>query len=256
MTVLVGTSGWQYRDWKDLFYEGVPQKRWLEHFAESFTTVESNNAFYMLPKSETFKAWAERTPDDFLMAVKANRYLTHIRRLREPAEPVERFLENATKLGPKLGPVLLQLPPNLKIDLDNLDATLTAFGDRAKVAVEFRHQTWWTDETRRLLERHRAALCLTDRDSKPSSPLWKTTDWSYLRFHWGLGSPDSCYGRSALGAWAERLADLMRRHEDIFVYFNNDPHGCALRDARVFARLAEGVGFEATRVPARPVHPR
>jgi len=256
MTLYVGTSGWQYRDWKDIFYEGTPQKRWLEHYSQSFATVESNNAFYMLPKPETFKSWTERTPDDFVMAVKANRYLTHIRRLRDPEEPVARFLENATKLGSKLGPVLLQLPPNLKIDIENLDATLSAFGQTVLVAVEFRHDTWWNAEVRSVLEKHGAALCLTDRGSKPTSPLWRTVAWSYLRFHWGTGAPHSCYGRSALAHWVDRLAGSWGPDEDVYVYFNNDPHGCALRDARVFARLAERKGLEPTRVPLRPVHPR
>ena len=255
MSLLIGTSGWQYRHWKDIYYAGIPQKRWLEHYADSFATVESNNAFYMLPKPETFRAWAERTPDDFVMAVKANRYLTHIRRLREPADPVERFMGNATQLGPKLGPVLVQLPPNLKIDIGNLGATLKAFGDRARVAVEFRHDTWWADEVRELLEQHGAALCLTDRGSKPASALWRTAGWSYLRFHWGTGRPESCYGRSALSRWVDRLSALMSPDEDVFVYFNNDPNGCALRDARVFAALAERRGWPVTRVPRSPVHP-
>jgi uncharacterized protein YecE (DUF72 family) len=257
MALYIGTSGWHYRDWKEIFYpQGVAQKRWLEHYSDSFATVESNNAFYMLPKAETFRAWAERTPGDFVMAVKANRYLTHIRRLREPQEPASRFMENAKQLGDKLGPVLLQLPPNLKIDMENLDETLRQFGNRVPIAVEFRHDTWWTDEVRALLERHEAALCLTDRGSRPNSPVWRTADWSYLRFHWGTGSPDSCYGRAALASWVDRLAELWGPNDDVYVYFNNDPHGCALRDARVFARLAEKKGLNPTRVPKKPVHPR
>jgi uncharacterized protein YecE (DUF72 family) len=254
MPVIIGTSGWQYNDWREVFYpKGVPQRLWLEHFAESFATVESNNAFYRLPKPETFAAWARRTPDDFVMAVKVSRYLTHIKRLREPAEPVQRFLDHASHLGKKLGPVLLQLPPNLKADLDNLDETLTRFGNKVRVAVEFRHDTWFTDETKTLLEEHGAALCLTDRGSRPTSPLWRTAPWTYLRFHWGTGSPDSCYGRAALDSWAGRLADQWGPDEDVFVYFNNDPNGCAIRDARTFGRLVESRGYSPTRVPHEPV---
>ena len=117
MPMRIGTSGWQYRDWRGgLYPPGVPQRRWLEHYAERYATVENNNSFYRLPARETFESWRERTPDDFVMAVKASRYLTHVRRLRDPAEPVARLLGAAAGLGRKLGPVLLQLPPTLKAD--------------------------------------------------------------------------------------------------------------------------------------------
>ena len=128
MPMKIGTSGWQYRDWRGgLYPPGVPQRRWLEQYAERYLTVENNNSFYRLPSRETFESWRERTPDDFVMAVKASRYLTHVRRLRDPAEPVARLLGAAAGLGPKLGPVLLQLPPTLKADVKALDACLGEF---------------------------------------------------------------------------------------------------------------------------------
>ena len=156
--IYVGTSGWQYKDWgtpkrgtsvdsdwRDRFYPaGVPQRRWLEHYAEQFDTVEVNNAFYRLPERDTFAQWRDRTPDGFVVAVKMSRYLTHIKRLREPAEPVARFLERATALGDKLGPVLVQLPPTLKADPAALQATLAQFPRQVRVAVEPRHPSWWT----------------------------------------------------------------------------------------------------------------
>jgi uncharacterized protein YecE (DUF72 family) len=254
VAVLIGTSGWQYKDWRERFYpKGVPQKAWLEYYAERFQTVESNNAFYMLPKVETFTSWADRTPDDFVMTVKMNRYLTHIRRLRESKEPVQRFLNHASNLGDKLGPVLLQLPPNLKADLDSLDETLTNLAGRVPVAVEFRHETWFSDETRSLLERHNAALCMADRGSRPITALWRTTDWTYLRFHEGTATPRPCYGRSSLRTWAGRLAEKWGPDADVWVFFNNDPGGCALRDARIFAREAERAGLVPTRVPRETI---
>ena len=255
MPVIIGTSGWQYKHWKERFYpKTVPQKAWLEYYAERFQTVESNAAFYMLPKQETFRAWAERTPDDFLMTVKMNRYVTHIRRLKDSVESIGRFLDHAANLGPKLGPVLLQLPPNLKADLGTLDESLTAMEGRAPVAVEFRHATWFTDETRALLESRDAALCMADRGSRPISPLWKTTpDWTYLRFHAGTAAPEPCYGRSSLRTWAQRLADEWGRDADIWVFFNNDPEGCALRDARIFAREVARAGLDPTRVPSETI---
>ena len=141
MVVRIGTSGWQYRDWRGPFYpDKLAQARWLESYAERFATCESNNAFYRLPERSTFEAWAARTPPDFDLAVKMSRYLTHILRLREPAEPVERFLERACGLGRKLGPVLLQLPPSLEAEPEPLDDVLRRLTPHVRVAVEFRHR--------------------------------------------------------------------------------------------------------------------
>ena len=164
MTVWVGTSGWQYADWRGPFYpQGLPQRLWLEHYAEAFATVEVNNAFYRLPERSTFQQWRERTPGDFTMAVKMSRYLTHVRRLRDPAEPVRRFLQRATALAAKLGPVLVQLPPNLPLDLAALDAVLTSFPPDVRVVCEPRHPSWWTPQVRELLATHGAVLAWADR---------------------------------------------------------------------------------------------
>jgi uncharacterized protein YecE (DUF72 family) len=255
MPVYVGTSGWQYRDWRERFYpKAVAQKRWLEYYAERFATVESNNAFYRLPERSTFEDWAARTPQDFVWAVKMSRFLTHMKRLKDPAEPVDRFMKHASGLGNKLGPVLLQLPPNLKADLDRLEETFSALSGRIRVAVEFRHDSWFKDETRALLEKHDAALCVADRGSRPVTALWRTTDWGYVRFHAGTASSHPCYGRTSLRTWAERIVDLWPANADVFVYFNNDTLGCALRDARVFARELGRAGLEPTRIPQETVH--
>jgi len=252
---VLGTSGWHYGDWRERFYpSGVPQRAWLEHYARRFATVESNNAFYRLPEGDRFAAWAQSTPDDFVMAVKMSRYLTHIKRLREPEEPVSRFLDRVQHLGGKLGPVLLQLPPTLRADLGLLDAVLTRFPAEVRVAVEFRHESWWTAKTRALLESYASALCLADRGSKPVAPLWRTADWTYLRLHAGAASPAPCYGRAALATWTERLGEQFR-DVDAYVYFNNDPGGCALRDARWFAQEATKRGLEVTRTPTQPIRP-
>jgi uncharacterized protein YecE (DUF72 family) len=250
VTVWIGTSGWQYRDWRGRFYErDVPLRLWLESYADRFATVESNNAFYRLPERHTFDDWAERTPSDFVMTVKVSRYLTHILRLRDPEEPVERFLSRVRGLGHKLGPVLLQLPPQLRCDIARLDATLRQFPSGMRVAVEFRHASWYIDEIRRLLERHGAALCLADR-RRPLTPLWRTADWTYLRFHEGRARPRPSYGRAALNAWAQRLADGWGTDADAYVYFNNDHRACAPHDAARFARAVERVGLSASRSPA------
>jgi uncharacterized protein YecE (DUF72 family) len=252
--VLIGTSGWQYRDWRERFYpKGVAQRAWLEYYAERFRTVESNNAFYMLPKRETFQAWRDRTPDDFLMTVKVNRYITHIRRLRDAEEAVDRFLTNTTRLGRKLGPVLLQLPPTLRADVPSLCAVLDRLRGTTRVAVEFRHDSWYSDETRESLSERDVALCLADRGSRTVTPLWRTATWSYVRFHSGAAQPPPCYGRSALSTWAARVADNWDAAADVFVFFNNDPRCCAVRDARAFAAAAAHAGLEPTRVPAERI---
>jgi uncharacterized protein YecE (DUF72 family) len=252
MPVLIGTSGWQYRHWKEAFYPaGVPQKQWLEFYAQRFQIVELNNSFYHLPKAEFFTSWAQRTPSDFIIAAKVSRYLTHIKRLKEPAEPVARFMANASCLGSKLGPVLLQLPPTLQADLPALDETLAQFPDSVRVAVEFRHPSWFTPETQKLLEAHSAACCLGDRDGEPVTPVWRTTEWTFVRWHHGLSRPPPCYKRKDMTEWAQRIAGLWSRDEDVYAFFNNDPRGCALRDASVFAEEAEKAGLLPTRVPAR-----
>lgn len=250
MPVLVGTSGWQYRDWRGTFYpEGLPQRRWLEHYAERFRTVEVNNAFYRLPEASTFRAWAERTPDDFVVAVKASRYLTHVKRLRDADEPVARFVDRARHLGPKLGPVLVQLPPNLTLDLDALSRVLSRFPPGWRVAVEPRHESWFVEDTFDLLAGFDAAFCLAD-SPKRRTPVRRTAGWGYVRFHEGRATPRPCYGHRALDTWAGALARLYQPGDDVYAFFNNDPRGCAVRDARVFAAAARRHGLSASRVPA------
>jgi uncharacterized protein YecE (DUF72 family) len=250
VTVLIGTSGWQYRDWRGRFYpQKLPQRLWLEHYALHFATVESNNAFYRLPEHDTFVAWRERTPPDFRWAVKASRFLTHIKRLREPQEPVARLMDRAAGLEHKLDTILLQLPPTLKADAGLLRDCLAQFPSVTRVAVEPRHESWWTDEIRALLERYGAALCWADRDEKAIAPLWRTADWGYLRFHTGAAEPWPRYRPETLQLWADRLAAAWGPQEDVLVYFNNDPGGAAVIDAVVFADAVRRTGRTATRVP-------
>lgn len=239
MVVLhIGTSGWQYADWRDRFYPAsLPQREWLRYYAEHFDTVEVNNTFYRLPNRSTFAAWAEALPVGVVMAVKMSRYLTHVRRLRDPAEPVARFLDRAAGLGTHLGPVLLQLPPNLQARPDALDDTLARFPSSVRVVVEPRHPSWFTDEVRDVLTRHAAALCWADRRSRPQTPLWRTTDFGYLRMHEGLASPPTSYGARALDTWLDRIADsFSAAADDVYVYFNNDTGGAAVDNARMMLR--------------------
>jgi len=238
----IGTSGWQYDDWRDAFYpRSVPLNRWLEYYAQSFETVEANSAFYRLPRREVFERWSDQTPAGFQMAVKVSRYLTHIRRLAEPAEPVARFLDRARGLGDRLGPVLLQLPPTLRADAGLLDATLRQFPGTVRLVVEPRHDSWWQDEIRELLTARRVALCWADREGRAVTPLWRTADFGYLRMHAGRAQPPTSYGDRAIDSWLERLAREFHERDPVYVYFNNDRGGAAVRNAMTMSRHAERI---------------
>ena len=233
MSIRVGTSGWQYADWRHAFYEGRPQRLWLSAYAETFDTVEVNATFYRLPVETAVQRWVERVPSGFLFAVKASRYLTHIKRLREPAEPVARLLSRIRPLTASgvLGPVLLQFPPDMPAAPQLLDATLAEFPRGMRLAVEPRHESWFEEGTREVLERHAAALVWADRDGRSLGPLWETTDWCYLRLH--HGRDDWGYQERDLARWSTRVAAV----GDGYVYLNNDPGAAAVRDAATVNRL-------------------
>lgn len=249
MTVWIGTSGWQYDDWRThLYRQGVPKSRWLEHYATRFQTVELNSTFYGLPAVTTSEGWRSRTPEDFVFAVKASRYITHLR-FRDPADSVARLMERIEPLGPKLGPILIQLRDTVTSDLPALDRLLRLFPRSVKLAFEPRHDSWYGQDTADLLAERGAAFCLTDTPHRKRPPMWRTADWGYVRFHEGTSRPRPCYRPGALAEWAHRLADLFPDETPVYVYFNNDPQGCAVRDARRFALATEHLGRSATRYP-------
>ncbi len=248
----VGTSGWQYRHWDGSFYpKELPNREWLAHYCERFRVVEVNNTFYNLPPAATFEKWRDEVPEDFVVAVKMSRYLTHLKRLLDPEEPVQRFMERAVLLRAKLGPVLIQLPPRFGVAVDRLARVLDRIGrdwPGVRVAVEFRDPSWYVEEVRELLVEHAAALVLADSPRR-RQPFWRTADWGFVRFHEGRATPRPCYGERALETWAERIASLWKPDQDVYTFFNNDTRACALRDAIVFARLAARHGLRPTRVP-------
>jgi uncharacterized protein YecE (DUF72 family) len=232
----VGCSGWNYRSWKGRFYpERLPAAQWLRFYAQHFDTVEVNNTFYRLPESPTFEAWRAQTPDGFLMAVKASRFLTHMKRLRDPAEPLERLFTRAGVLGDRLGPVLYQLPANFHIDLERLDGFLRAVpsswnGRRVRHVMEFRHRSWYVADTFELLTQRKVALCLHDKlDSAIDRPF--VGDFVYVRFHGTSGRYHGSYSGRHLDRWARRLVEQWRDGRSIHVYFNNDPDAAAARNA-------------------------
>jgi uncharacterized protein YecE (DUF72 family) len=236
VSVRIGTSGWQYADWREVFYpRGVAQRDWLATYAAEFDTVEVNATFYRLPKVEVVERWAAMLPSTFVMTVKASRYLTHIKRLREPEEPVTRLLSRIAPLERRgiLGPILLQLPPDFAVAPDLLDATLARFPDQLRIAVEPREQSWFCDPVRRILEARGAALVWADRNGRSLGPLWETCEWRYLRLH--HGRTDWQYDDADLKRWARR----MRAAGDGYVYANNDPGGAAIIDARRMRELVQ-----------------
>lgn len=234
MEIFVGTSGWQYADWKGRFYPGrLPQRAWLAYFSERFPAVEVNNTFYMLPKEEIFARWREGSARDFRFAVKASRYITHVRRLRDCREPLRRLWSHAGRLGRKLGPVLFQLPPNLQADPDRLRDFLGLLPKNMRAAFEFRHPTWESDDVLEALDRAGCALVLADRPGVRVRDV-VTGGWSYVRFHQGRRN-DPGYAREKLRRWAARLSGA--GGSETWVFFNNDTGGAALRDAATLTAL-------------------
>ncbi|MGH2794791.1 MAG: DUF72 domain-containing protein [Actinomycetota bacterium] len=235
----IGTSGWQYDSWRGRFYpKDLPQSDWLPFFASRFETVEVNNTFYRLPKRETFVRWREQTPPGFVVTVKASRFITHIKRLKEPQEPIRTLYERAEGLGERLGPVLYQLPPRFRAVLVRLEAFLDALPRHAPAAIEFRDPTWNTEEVWRLLDEHGAAFVLADRPGARVHDI-VTGGWSYIRFHQGQRhSPH--YRRGKLRRWAERITRLSAH--DVFIYFNNDHDGAAVHDAETIHSLLSDIG--------------
>jgi uncharacterized protein YecE (DUF72 family) len=239
--IFVGTSGWQYDSWKGEFYpRGLPQPQWLDYYARRFAVVEVNNTFYRLPEEKTFDRWRESAPEGFLYVVKASRYITHIRRLREAADSVELFWSRATRLRRSLGPVLFQLPPRFRADHQLLKDFLAALPAKMQAAFEFRDDSWRNEEILELLDRAGAAWVMADR------PGWRvpqivTGGWSYMRFHQGRATHPA-YTRDKLGRWAGRIAQM--KAEDIYIFFNNDPLAAAPADAAALIDLLSKRGLE------------
>jgi uncharacterized protein YecE (DUF72 family) len=241
--VRIGCSGWNYRDWRERVYSGAPAKRWLELYAQRFDTVEVNATFYRLPTRTAVARWVEATPDGFSFAVKASRYLTHVKRLRELGAGVERFLDRIEPLvdSPKLGPLLWQLPANFHRDEERLAAALDRLPSLDH-CFEFRHASWFANDVYALLREHRVALVIGDDPSRPFQQVAFTAPWTYVRFHSGRRGRRGNYSESELGEWAERVRDWPV--ERAWLYFNNDWEGFAVRNAE---RLSEFL--DNTRAP-------
>jgi uncharacterized protein YecE (DUF72 family) len=231
--IRIGCSGWNYASWKDEFYGGLPPRRWLEHYARHFDTVEVNNTFYRLPSRDAVANWERTVPPGFLFTIKASRYLTHIKRLQDLGPGLERFLERLEPLlrTPKMGPILWQLPPTFKRDDERLTAALERLPREQRHCFEFRHPSWFADEIYALLRAHGVALVIGDRPEVHEFQAHVlTTDWTVVRFHYGSRGRRGNYSETELREWARRLEDWSRQAE-ILVYFNNDWEVFAVRNA-------------------------
>jgi uncharacterized protein YecE (DUF72 family) len=235
----IGCSGWEYKHWRGDFYPvDLPKTRWFEHYAATFDTVEINNTFYRLPEESTFASWAARAPLRFLYAVKASRYLTHMKKLTDPEEPIERLFGRMRPLGKRLGPVLYQLPPNFKLDLARLEHFLQALPKGVRHAIEFREPTWYADGVKRMLERYGVALCLHDMRGS-ATERERIGPFVYVRFHGASGHYSGGYSDERLAGWADWLHARRAEGLDVYAYFNNDVGGHAPRNAVTLRRLLE-----------------
>jgi uncharacterized protein YecE (DUF72 family) len=230
--VRIGCSGWNYRDWRETVYpKGLPARRWLEHYATLFDTIEVNTTFYRLPSRPAVEGWATQTPRGFLFAVKASRYLTHMKRLTDMGRGVERFYERIEPLVEvrKLGPVLWQLPGNFSRDDDRLASALEQLPP-GRHCFEFRHPSWFTDDVYALLRRHRVALVIGDHPERPFQTHELTASWTFVRFHYGRRGRNGNYSSAELASWRRRIA-RWRSSVDVYTYFNNDWNAYAVRNA-------------------------
>jgi uncharacterized protein YecE (DUF72 family) len=229
--IRVGTSGWHYDHWRGRFYpENVPKSRWFEHYAKNFDTVEINNTFYQLPKQKTFENWYKQAPDNFLYTVKANRYITHIKRLKD-AEALDRFLQTVRIFREKLGPILYQLPPSMHQDLERLRAFLRLLPKKETAVFEFRHKSWFDRNTYELLNKFGAGFCVHDMPGNPS-PRVVTGKIIYLRFHGTTGRYQGNYPDSELKKWSRWVKENRRAVHTVFAYFNNDYNAYAVSNAK------------------------
>lgn len=241
--VNIGTSGWHYKHWVGDFYPPkFPAAEMLKWYSDRFATVEINNSFYRLPTEEALQHWYEITPKNFCFSVKASRFITHIKRLRDPENAIENFLSRVSVLREKLGPILFQLPPHWHVDEERLELFLNALPKKYRYAVEFRDLTWYVPNIYAVLQRHNTALCIHDWRAA-QWPIEFTADFTYVRFHGPSGTYNGNYSDSMLRKWATQVRQWKSQLSKLYLYFNNDQGGHAIRNAQqLLGYLKENTG--------------
>jgi uncharacterized protein YecE (DUF72 family) len=240
--IRIGTSGWHYPHWRGAFYpEKLPTSRWLDYYAQHFDTVELNSTFYRLPLETGLNTWRESTPKNFRFAAKGSRFLTHMKKLKDPAPGIAKFFERIDRLERKLGPIVFQLPPFWEVNLERLEGFLEALPPRHKYAFELRNPTWHTAEVYRILHRHGAAFCIFEIAGFQSG-LELTADWTYVRLHGPAGAYEGSYPDATLRTWAERIRAWQRELRAAYLYFDNDQSGYAARNALRIKTFLEAPG--------------
>jgi uncharacterized protein YecE (DUF72 family) len=235
--IRIGCSGWNYRHWRELFYpKGLPQRRWFEYYAEHFATVEINNSFYRLPKAETFEKWRAQAPPGFCYAVKANRFLTQAKKLKDCEEPLERMMTPFRALGDRLGPILYQLPPRFRINLDRLERFLELVPKEVSNVFEFRDSSWYVPETFAMLDRHGAGFCVHDMAGSATERV-ATGKLAYVRFHGATGKYHGRYPDERLLSWTDWIVGQARSGRPVWCYFNNDIDAHAIHDAQTLKAM-------------------
>jgi uncharacterized protein YecE (DUF72 family) len=229
---LIGTSGWHYDWWRERFYPpGLAKPKWLEFYAQHFATVELNNSFYHLPSERAFANWRDSSPEGFVFTVKVSRFITHIKKLRNAEEALTNFISRAEGLGRKLGPLLYQLPPNMKRNDELLSRFLSLLPKDLEHVFEFRNESWLDEGIFQLLREYNAGFCIFDMPSL-TTPLVATADFAYIRFHGSAGLYSSCYSNEELKDWASKISTLSRGLKEVYIYFNNDAEGFAIKNAK------------------------
>jgi len=245
--ILIGTSGWAYGHWKGVFYrESASQEDLLTAYAKSFRTVEINNTFYQLPDAKSIERWRQKVPAEFTFAVKANRYITHMKNLLEPEEPVARMMARIDGLGEKLGPILFQLPPGWHANAERLASFVNVLPRDRRYAFEFRHESWYADPIYEILEESGSAFCIHDHKDAPS-PRLVTADFVYVRFHGRRGGYEGRYPSADLSDWTDAIAGWRDEGLDVYCYFNNDFRGYAVENAQELLSLLEKKGSKDDR---------
>ena len=237
--IRIGTSGWYYDHWKGRFYpEEVSKSDWLSYYAKEFDTVEINNTFYHLPQEQTLKKWHKLASANFLFAVKANRYITHIKKLNDTKDELKRFFERVELLKKHLGPVLYQLPPMLHKNLKRLGEFLELLSKKHQAVFEFRHKSWYDDDTFELLDKHKTGFCVHDL-GELTTPKVMTGGVIYIRFHGTSGRYSGNYTDSMLKKWADWIKENQKNASAAYAYFNNDVEGHAVTNARTLISMVK-----------------